>query len=152
LNIKAGELISLLNYESGDGGAANDNFSQGYQWFFTGNGPAAAVEVGYTLTDWLDVKVRGQNGLYAGPVDNNKSKTLVAAFGIKPNDKLWFSLIGWAGREDAFAQHVYGGSLLSGYQIDSKWHVGTELDYFDFRSSAKDSPVYSVGGCISYAL
>jgi hypothetical protein len=29
LDIKAGELISLLNYESGDGGAANGNFSQG---------------------------------------------------------------------------------------------------------------------------
>ena len=42
LNVKAGELISLLNYESGDGGAANDNFSQGYQWFYTGNDPAAA--------------------------------------------------------------------------------------------------------------
>src|SRR6266487_484331 len=47
VNVKAGELISLLNYESGDGGAANDNFSQGYQWFFTGNGPAAGVQLGY---------------------------------------------------------------------------------------------------------
>ncbi|HUC86386.1 MAG TPA: outer membrane beta-barrel protein, partial [Candidatus Acidoferrales bacterium] len=27
LDIKAGELISLLNYESGDGGAANENYS-----------------------------------------------------------------------------------------------------------------------------
>jgi hypothetical protein len=152
LNVKAGELISLLNYESGDGGAANDNFSQGYQWFFTGNGPAAGVQLGYTLTDALDVKVRVQNGLYAGPVDNNNSKTVVAALGVKPNDKLWFSLIGFAGREDAFIQHVYGGSLLSGYQIDSKWHVGTELDYFSFRSARKDSPVYSAGAWVSYAL
>ncbi len=32
LDVKAGELISLLNYESGDGGAVNGNFSQGYQW------------------------------------------------------------------------------------------------------------------------
>ena len=45
LNIKVGELISLLNYESGDGGAANDNFSQGYQWFYTGNGPAAGAQL-----------------------------------------------------------------------------------------------------------
>ena len=46
LNIRAGEMISLLNYESGDGGAANDNFSQGYQWFYTGNGPAGGVQLG----------------------------------------------------------------------------------------------------------
>src|SRR4029077_16473142 len=79
LDIRVGELISLLNYESGDGGAANGNFSQGYQWFFTGNGPAAGIQLGYNFTDWLDLKVRAQNGLYAGPVDNNQSKTLVAA-------------------------------------------------------------------------
>ncbi len=77
LNIKVGELISLLNYESGDGGAANDNFSQGYQWFYTGNGPAAGVQLGYSFTDWLDVKARVQNGLYAGPVDNNQAKTFM---------------------------------------------------------------------------
>ena len=39
LDFRAGELISLLNYESGDGGAVNDNFSQGYQWWYTGNRP-----------------------------------------------------------------------------------------------------------------
>ena len=42
LNVKIGELISLLNYESGDGGAANANFSQGYQWFFTAMAPRRA--------------------------------------------------------------------------------------------------------------
>ena len=152
LNVKVGELISLLNYESGDGGAANDNFSQGYQWFFTGNGPAAGVQVGYTFTDSIDVKVRVQNGLYAGPVDNNNSKTVVAALGIKPTDKIWLSLIGFAGREDAFIAHVVGGSLLGGYQIDEKWHLGTELDYFSFRTGGKDSPVYSLGGWLSFAL
>ncbi|HEX9544617.1 MAG TPA: outer membrane beta-barrel protein [Pyrinomonadaceae bacterium] len=152
VNVKAGELISLLNYESGDGGAANDNFSQGYQWFFTGNGPAAGVQLGYTLTDAIDVKVRVQNGLYAGPVDNNSSKTVVAALGIKPTDKIWLSLIGFAGREDSFITHVQGGSLLGGYQIDEKWHVGTELDYFNFRTGGKDSQVYSLGGWLSYAL
>ncbi|MSU62094.1 MAG: hypothetical protein EXS31_06820 [Pedosphaera sp.] len=152
LNVKAGELISLLNYESGDGGAANDNFSQGYQWFYTGNGPAAGVQVGYTLTDWLDVKLRAQNGLYAGPIDNNDSKTGVIAFGIKPSDKVWLNLIGFTGREDAFSKMVHGGSLLSGWQINEKLHFGAELDYFNFRSAAKDSEVWSAGGWLSYAI
>ena len=153
LNVKAGELISLLNYESGDGGAANDNFSQGYQWFFTGNGPAAGVQLGYKLSDQFDVKIRAQNGLYAGPVDNNRSKTGLIAIGYKPNDKMWFSLIGFGGREDAgFTKLVYGGSLLSGWQVDDKWHMGTELDYFSFRSGAKDAMDYSAGVWLSYAL
>ena len=153
LNVKAGELISLLNYESGDGGAANDNFSQGYQWFFTGNGPAAGVQFGYKLSDQFDVKIRAQNGLYAGPVDNNRSKTGLIAIGYKPTDKLWFSFIGFGGREDqAFTKLVYGGSVLAGWQATEKWHFGTELDYFDLRSGGKDNSVYSVGTWISYAL
>jgi hypothetical protein len=82
LNIKAGQLISLLNYESGDGGAANSNFSQGFQWFFTGNGPSAGVQLGYTFTDWLEAKVRVQNGMYAGPVDRNEEKTVIGSLGF----------------------------------------------------------------------
>ncbi|MBI3414655.1 MAG: outer membrane beta-barrel protein [Verrucomicrobia bacterium] len=152
LNVRAGELISLLNYESGDGGAANDNFSQGYQWFYTGNGPAAGVQLGYTFTDWLDVKIRAQNGLYAGPVDNNKSKTGVVSFGIKPCDKAWINLIGWVGREDIVAQHVQGGSLLAGWQVTDKLHFGTELDYFNFQTAGKGSEVWSAGGWLSYAV
>ena len=111
-------------------------------------------ELGYTLTDWLDVKVRVQNGLYSGPIDNNKSKTGMIAFGIKPADKMWLSLIGFVGRDELtpLSTHVYGGSLLGGYQLNDKWHIGTELDYFNFRSTAKDSPVYSLGAWLSYAL
>lgn len=157
VNIKMGELISLLNYESGDGGAANDNFSQGYQWFFTGNGPAAGVQLGYNLTDWLDVKVRAQNGLYAGPVDNNSAKTGVIAIGIKPTSTLWFSLIGFGGREDAgFVQSLWGGSLLGGWQVTPKLHLGTELDYFTFHNPSGganppgDSPVWSTGLWAAY--
>ena len=150
LNVRAGELISLLNYESGDGGAANNNFSQGFQWFFTGNGPAAGVQVGYTFTDWLDVKVRVQNGLYAGPVDNNSSKTVVGAIGIKPTDKIWFSLIGFGGREDSFVQSLWGGSLLGGWQATPQLGFGTELDYFRFHNGVNavpsgNSEVYSAG-------
>ncbi len=83
LNIKVGHLISLLNYESGDGGAANNNFSQGYQWFYTGNGPSAGVQLGYALNDMVDFKVRVQNGMYAGPLDGNNAKTVMGAIGIK---------------------------------------------------------------------
>jgi hypothetical protein len=155
LNVRAGELISLLNYESGDGGAVNANFSQGFQWFFTGNGPAAGVQLGYTLTDWLDVKVRVQNGLYAGPVDNNSSKTVMGAIGIKPTDKIWLSLIGFGGREDSFVQSLWGGSLLGGWQVTPQLNLGTELDYFKFHNDpttvpAGNSDVYSAGVWVSF--
>jgi hypothetical protein len=152
LNFKAGELISLLNYESGDGGAANDNFSQGYQWFYTGNGPAAGVQLGYTLTDWLDVKVRVQNGLYAGPVDNNDSKTVMAAIGIKPTDKIWLSLIGVTGHENAFYKTINAVSLLGGWSVTEQLHLGTELDYFWFKTPAGTSPVWSTGGWLAYSF
>src|SRR5688572_30870921 len=111
LNIKAGQLISLLNYESGDGGAANPNFSQGYQWFYTGNGPSAGVQLGYTFTDWLEVKVRVQNGIYAGAIDNNDGKAYMASVGLKPIKDLWVSLIGFQSHENT-GFSVAGGSLL----------------------------------------
>jgi len=159
LDIKAGELISLLNYESGDGGAVNDNFSQGYQWYFTGNGPAAGVQVGYNLTDWLAVKARVQNGLYAGPVDNNSSKTEMVAFDIKPLTNLWFSVVGFGGREEVgFAQSLWGGSVLGGWQATEHLHFGTELDYFSFHNPdgganpPGDSPVWSTGLWVAYSF
>lgn len=152
LNVRFGELISLLNYESGDGGAANDNFSQGYQWFYTGNPPAAGVQLGYTLTDWLDVKVRVQNGLYAGPLDNNEAKTVMGAIGIKPNDKVWLSLIGVTGRENAFYENINAASLLGGWNVTEKFHVGTELDYFWFETPAGTSPVWSTGAFLAYSF
>jgi len=155
LDFRAGELISLLNYESGDGGAVNDNFSQGFQWFFTGNGPSTAAELGYTFTDWMTVKVRVQNGLYAGPVDNNSSKTFVGAIDLKPLTNLWVNLIGFSGREDAFSEYASGGELLAGYQLTPEFGLGTELDYFDFYNHAPTVPVgnnsvYSGGLWASY--
>lgn len=150
LNVKAGELISLLNYESGDGGAANDNFSQGYQWFYTGNGPAAGVQLGYTFNDMFDIKARVQNGMYAGPIDNNDAKTVMVALGIKPSKSVWFSLIGFAGSESA-GLSVKGASLLAGWQACEKTHFGLELDYFDFNGKGGSSGgVYSIGGWASY--
>ncbi len=149
LNLRAGQLISLLNYESGDGGAANANFSQGYQWFYTGNGPSAGVQLGYTFTDWLDLKVRLQNGMYAGPFDSNNAKTVMAALGIKPDSKTWLSLIGFGGDEgNDFT--VRGGSLLAGRTFGDKITTGLELDYFNFETAGGHSDLYSVGGWFGY--
>jgi len=154
LNVRMGELISLLNYESGDGGAVNDNFSQGLQWFYTGNGPAAGIQAGYSISSKVDVKVRVQNGLYAGPVDNNSQKTLMGSIGFKPTETLWFNLIGFGGRE-AQRLSVYGGSLLAGWSATKKLSFGTELDYFNFRTGVgtgaeNDSPVWSTGLWTAY--
>lgn len=140
LNVRAGELISLLNYESGDGGAANDNFSQGFQWFYTGNGPEEAVQLGYDFTDWIGVKFRVLNGLYAGPVDNNSSKSLMAAIDLKPTTNSWVNLLGFGGRENAFSQSVIGGEILGGFQATAALGFGTELDYFDFYNKSTAVP------------
>lgn len=150
LNIKAGQLISLLNYESGDGGAANPNFSQGYQWFFTGNGPSAGVQLGYTFTEWLDLKLRVQNGMYAGPIDGNNGKTVIGSIGLKPNEKLWANLIGFGGDESS-TMSVKGGSVLAGYDITENFHTGFEFDYFVFDPAAgTTADLWSVGGWLWY--
>ncbi|HLH56194.1 MAG TPA: outer membrane beta-barrel protein [Verrucomicrobiae bacterium] len=156
LDVRVGELISLLNYESGDGGAVNANFSQGFQWFFTGNPPAAGVQLGYKFTDWLNLTFRVENGLYAGPIDNNRAKTYMGAIGIKPFDKLWFSLLGFGGREEAgFTQSLWGGSLLGGWNATDQLAFGTELDYFNFHNPngstpSGNSPVWSTGLWATY--
>jgi hypothetical protein len=149
LNIKAGQLISLLNYESGDGGAANKNFSQGYQWFYTGNGPSAGVQASYVVNDWLDLTVRGQNGLYAGAIDNNGAKTVMGKIGLKPMKDMWVSLIGFGGNESATLD-LNGGSVLAGYQINPKFGVGFEGDFFAFENAGVSADVWSLGTWIWY--
>jgi Putative beta-barrel porin-2, OmpL-like. bbp2 len=152
LNVKAGQLISLLNYESGDGGAANDNFSQGNQWWFTGNGPSAGVQLGYSLTETVGLKVRVQNGMFAGPVDSNEGKALLTSLGFKPTDKSWVSLIGWYSEENATTD-VTGGSILAGYKITDNLNTGLEADYFHFVNALKaDSDLWSIGTWFSYSL
>ena len=94
LDIKAGELISLLNWESGDGGAANPNFSQGNQWWYTGNGPSAGIQGTYNFTDKVGLTLRVDNGLFQGPVDNNQGKAFSGSLNFKPTEKLWCNLIG----------------------------------------------------------
>ncbi|HTX20524.1 MAG TPA: outer membrane beta-barrel protein [Candidatus Aquilonibacter sp.] len=150
LNIKAGELISLLNYESGDGGAANENFSQGYQWYYTGNGPAAGVQLDYALTDWLDVKFRVENGLYAGPVATTSGKGLMGSIDLKPNDKLWINLTGFGG-EAGGPEDADGGEVLAGYQVTDKLGTGFEGDYFHLSvNNGPSGDLWSVGTWIWY--
>jgi len=148
LNVRAGQLISLLNYESGDGGAANANFSQGYQWFYTGNGPSTGVQAGYTFTDWLDLKVRVQNGMYAGPFDGNNAKTVMMSLGVKPDAKTWVNFIGFGGDESSTLS-VRGGSILAGRTFGTKFTTGLEFDYFIFDTGTK-SKLWSIGGWLGY--
>jgi hypothetical protein len=151
LDVKVGQLISLLNYESGDGGAANNNFSQGYQWFYTGNGPAAGVQLGYTFSDMFDVKARVQNGMYAGPIDMNDAKTGMISLGIKPIKDLWINLIGFGGQESK-GLSVKGGSVLAGYQVLEPLNVGLEFDYFNFDTGPTDADLWSIGTFINYDI
>lgn len=150
LNIKAGELISLLNYESGDGGAANENFSQGYQWYYTGNGPAAGIQFDYAFTDWLDVKFRVENGLYAGPVSSSNGKGVMGSIGLKPMAKLWVNLTGFGG-EGVGTEDADGGEILAGYQVTDKLGTGFEADYFHLSADAGPSgDLWSIGGWTWY--
>lgn len=152
LNVRAGQLISLLNWESGDGGAANSNFSQGNQWFYTGNGPSAGIQLGYAINDKVDVKLRVQNGMYAGPVDNNHAKTFIGSVGIKPTKDVWLSLIGFGGQENS-GLDIRGASLLGGYQVTPQFGTGLEFDYFNFSGTAvgpTDDEEWSIGGWFWY--
>ena len=149
LNVKAGQLISLLNWESGDGGAANPNFSQGYQWFYTGNGPSAGVQLGYAFTDKVDLKVRVQNGMYAGAIDGNDQKTFMASLGLKPSDSVWFNVIGFTGRESQTLE-VSGLSTIGGVKLSDKIGTGFEADFFNFDFGATDGDLWSLGGWIWY--
>jgi hypothetical protein len=155
LNVKAGQLISLLNWESGDGGAANPNFSQGNQWWYTGNGPSAGVQLGYSFSDAVNLKVRVQNGMFAGPVDSNEGKAVIGSLGIKPCDKVWFNLIGWFSDGENVGgtpTDVSGVSTIGGYQATKQLGTGFEVDYFHFSpdTAATSSDLWSVGGWVWY--
>jgi hypothetical protein len=161
LDIRAGELISLLNYESGDGGAANGNFSQGYQWYYTGNPPNGAVQLGYDFADWIGLKLRLQNGLYAGPVDTG-SKTFLGGLYINPDKKTSLAFLGFDGRQDfSPAWTIAGASFIGSRQLIEKYNVSfaTELDYFrfsgfdpnaaGFATGARSGDWWSIGGWLS---
>lgn len=152
LNIKAGHLISLLNYESGDGGAANNNFSQGYQWWYTGNGPGTGVQLGYTFADWISVNARVQNSMFFGPNEGNDPKTVIGSINLKPAKDLWVNLIGFGGAEPGF--NLKGGSVLAGYQVTKEFNAGLEFDYFsyDFTGGPSRADTWSIGTFLSYDL
>jgi hypothetical protein len=149
LNIKAGELISLLNYESGDGGAANVNFSQGNQWWFTGNGPSAGVQASYNLTEQVGVTLRVDNGLFQGPVDNNQGKAFSGSINYKPNAKLWANLYFFHDDEPG-ATDVTGLGSIGGYQVTEQLGTGYEVDYFHTDAAGAKADLWSVGGWVWY--
>jgi hypothetical protein len=152
LDIKAGDMISLLNYESGDGGAVNENFSQGYQWYYTGNGPETGVQLDYAFTNWLDVIVRAEDGLYSGAISSRNQKGIMGAIDLKPTSKLWVNLIGFGGQA-AGTESASGGEILAGYQITPKLGTGFEGDYFHLNADGNDAPsgdLWSAGTWIWY--
>ncbi len=154
LDVKAGELISLLNYESGDGGIANDNFSQGYQWYYTGNPPSTGVQVAYDFTDWIGFKLRLQNGLFTGPIDTG-SKTFMGGVYIKPDAKTSLAFLGFSGRQDfSPAWRDDGVSFIGTRKLTEVDNLSfaTELDYwrYSFRGTPlKDSDFWSIGGWLT---
>ena len=149
LNIKAGELISLLNYESGDGGAANVNFSQGNQWWFTGNGPSAGVQATYNFTDKLGLVARVDNGLFQGPVDDNEGKAFSASLNLKPTSKLWANIYGfWDDETDDFVTKGFG--TIGGFQLTKNLGTGFEFDYFNFDDAGDSSELWSIGSWTWY--
>jgi hypothetical protein len=153
LNIKAGELISLLNWESGDGGAANPNFSQGYQWYYTGNGPSAGVQLDYAFTSWLDAKFRVDNGLYGGPVDAQTGKGVMGSINLTPTKDFWINFIGFGGASGNGPSDTDGGSVLAGYQITPQLGTGFEYDYFDFLpDGGGGGHLWSIGGRVWYDI
>ena len=152
LNIKAGELISLLNWESGDGGAANPNFSQGLQWWYTGNGPSAGIQGTYNFTDKFGATLRVDNGLYQGPVDANQGKAFSGSLNFKPTDKWWFNIVGWFDDQSA-GSSTSGIETIGGYQFTEKLGTGYEVDYFHFgpaSGSTGTADLWSVGGWVWY--
>lgn len=140
LNIKAGQLISLLNFESGDGGVVNPNFSQGNQWFFTGNGPSTGAQLGYAFTDSVDGTIRVQNGMYTGAADNNNAKTVMGGIGVKPDDQTWLKFLGVAGDEvfGGKSETLSGGQFLGSRQLGTSLNlnIATELTYMNWDNAS----------------
>jgi hypothetical protein len=155
LDFRAGQLISLLNFESGDQ-VLNPNFSQGNQWYFTGNPPDTGVQLGYNINDQIDVKVRLQNGLYSGVIANSSGKTLMGRIGFRPDDKTSIALFGFGGPQGANDTHDWtdGSSLIATRDLTSQLHAATEIDYFHAQGgnpiTGGDAQWWSGGGWLWY--
>ncbi|HEY0256329.1 MAG TPA: outer membrane beta-barrel protein [Candidatus Methylacidiphilales bacterium] len=149
LDVKAGDMISLLNYESGDGGAANENFSQGYQWYYTGDGPETGVQLSYDITKWLNVKVRIEDGLFSA-VATRDHKGYMGSINVKPSSTSWISLLGFGG-EGVGNEDADGGEILAGWQITKKLGTGFEGDYFHLDAETGQSgELWSLGTWVWY--
>jgi hypothetical protein len=154
LDVKVGQLISLLNYESGDGGAVNDNFSQGYQWYYTGNPPGGAVQLGYDVNDSFGFKLRLQNGLFTGSLDSG-SKTFLGGIYYKPDSKTSLALIGFSGRQDFVPPWRDDGVSFIGTRKLTDFDnlsFATEIDYWRYSYQGpvkKDSDFWSFGGWLT---
>ncbi len=162
LDLRAGEMTSLLNYESGDGGAVNDNFSQSYQWWYTGNGPADTVQLSYDFNDMFALKARLQNGIYNGEVGTG-SKTFMGGFYIKPDKKTSLAFLGFEGKQNNIGTpySLDGGSFIGSRQLTKAYNLtfATEADYFHFSgfdpldsgfpSGARNGDFWSVGGWLT---
>jgi hypothetical protein len=147
LDVKAGELISLLNYESGDGGAVNNNMSQGFQWFFTGNPPEEGVQLGYNFTDQVGLTVRAMNSMFGGEFDSTTTKAFMGSLNLKPCKDLWVNLLGFVEpNKNAGVSEMWGASILAGYQLTPALSLGTELDWWNLYDSASVAPVAKVYG------
>jgi hypothetical protein len=150
LDVRAGDMISLLNYESGDGGAANENFSQGYQWYYTGDGPETGLQLSYDFSTWFNVKFRIEDGLYAGAISNRNRKGFMGSLNFKPSSTAWISLLGFGGQGTG-SEEADGGEILAGYQITKKLGTGFEGDYFHLDAdSGQSGELWSVGTWIWY--
>lgn len=142
VNVRAGQLISLLNYESGDGGSANPNFSQGNQWFFTGNGPSVGVQASTPLSEKVTFTARVQNGLYAGAVDGNDAKTMMANLAYSLPKDAWLKVTGHAGPENLGGGWLTGGQILAGKKLGGQYNlnVATELTYMSWERASVADP------------
>jgi hypothetical protein len=165
LDFRAGELISLLNYESGDGGAVNANFSQGYQWWYTGNGPEEGIQLAYNFNDMVGVKARVVNGLYNGERGSG-SKTVMGGIYVNPDKITSLTLLGFGGDQQAGIPNWYlsGASFIGSRQLIPDYNVtfATELDYFHFSGfdnggtpfagGASNGEFWSAGGWLTADL
>jgi hypothetical protein len=106
--------------------------------------------LGYTFSDMVSLNARVQNGMFAGPIDGNDGKAVIASLGLKPNEKLWANLIGWYSEETP-ATDVSGGSIIGGFQVNEKLGTGFEVDYFNIDTAGgADADLWSLGGWAWY--
>jgi hypothetical protein len=112
----------------------NDNFSQAYDWYYTGNPPNVGAQIGYDFTDWLGIKLRVENGLYSGP-SSIGGKTFMGGIYVTPLPVLSLAFLGFVGHQDfSPGWDIAGGSFIGSWKVitNCNFSLGTEFDYFRF--------------------